>query len=79
MGWSIDTMKPGLDAIFANLNKQYTIFHVEATQPTIMIKHEGEIPVTVMKTIVGFFPEFVYVNFVPNTTFPVGQSIVETH
>ena len=79
MGWSVDLYRTDLDSIFAGLKKQYDIQHVEATNPTIMIKHEGEIPVSVMKTIVGFFPDFVYVNFVPNTTFPVGQSIAETH
>ncbi|KKN60906.1 hypothetical protein LCGC14_0527050 [marine sediment metagenome] len=79
MGWSIDLIRPGLDTIFGNLKKQYTVQHVEATNPTVMVKHEGEITLSIMKRIVGMFPEFVYMNFVPNSTFPTGQSIAETH
>lgn len=80
MGWSIDTIRPGLDATFASLDRKYTVQHVEATQPTVMIQYEGEeIPSSVMKTICAFFPDFVYVNFVPDTTFPIGQSIAKTH
>lgn len=78
MGWSIDIVKRDLDSIFAGLEKQYRIQHAEATQPTVMISHEGEIPLNVAKNIVGMFPEFVYVNFVPNTTFPTG-ALAETH
>lgn len=79
MGWSIDIHKPNLDKIFESLGKQYTIQHVEATQPEVMIRHEGEILLAIMKSIVALFPDFVYVYFVPNSTFPTGQSITETH
>jgi len=79
MGWCVDLYRPKLDTIFAGLEKQYSIQHVEATNPTIKIAHEGEIPLGTMKAIVDMFPEFVYVNFVPSSTFPLGQSIAETH
>ncbi|MBA7716308.1 hypothetical protein ES703_125378 [subsurface metagenome] len=79
MCWSIDLRKGDLDVIFQGLGKQFTAQHVEATNPTIRILHEGEIPLTTMRYIVDMFPEFVYVNFVPNSTFPTGQSIAETH
>lgn len=79
MGWSIDIHKPDLDAIFTGLEKQYTIQNISGETPAIRILYEGEIPHGVMKHIVGLFPEFVYVNFVPNSTFPIGQSIAETH
>ena len=79
MGWSIDIYKADLDSIFAGLKKQYTIQNINAETPAVMIKHEGEIPLNVMKGIVAMFPEFVYINFVPNSTFPVGSSIAETH
>ena len=79
MGWSIDLYRSELDAIFTGLEKQYSVQHVDAFNPTIRIMYEGEIPLTTMKYIVGMFPEIVYVNFVPNSTFPIGSSIVETH
>lgn len=79
MGWTIDLFRTDLDSIFKGLEKQYTIQHVEATQPTIRIMHEGDIPRNVMKGIVAMFPDFVYVNFVPNSTFPIGTTIMETH
>jgi len=79
MGWSIDLYKPDLDAIFAGLEKKYTVQYVDANIATVRIMHEGEMPRTTMKLILGMFPEFVYINFVPNSTFPVGSSIMETH
>ena len=79
MGWSIDLYRSELTEIFKGLEKQYSVQHVDAFNPTVRIMYEGEIPLTVMKFIVGMFPETVYVNFVPDSTFPIGQSIAETH
>ena len=80
MGWSIDLHKADLDSTFAGYERKYSIQYVEATNPTVRIIHEGDmLPVTTMRRILDMFPDFVYVNFVPNSTFPTGQSIAETH
>ena len=79
MGWSIDTVKVELDAIFAGLKVRYGIQHVESTQASVMIRHEGVIPPTIITHIVALFPEFVYVNFVPNSEFAEFQETAELH
>ncbi len=79
MGWSIDTVRTELDATFKGLGARYKIQHVESTQASVMIQHEGIVPPTVIKFIVSLFPEFVYVNFVPEASFPEFQETVETH
>jgi len=80
MGWSIDLVRNKLDDIFANMERKYQVTHPGGSTSTIMIQHEGDIPPPgVVKSIVALFPEFVYVDFVPNSTFPIGSSIVEKH
>ncbi len=79
MGWSIDTVKGDLDAIFRDLELMYKIQHVESTQASVMISHEKEIPINVIKHIVSLFPDFVYVNFVPNSTLLEVEDQAELH
>jgi len=80
MGWSIDLVRKELDSIFTNMERQYDITHPSSSTPIILIRHEGDIPPAgVVKSIVALFPEFVYVDFMPNSTFPLGSSIVEKH
>ena len=80
MGWSIDLVRKDLDSIFANMGREYDITHPGSSTPTIMIRHEGDIPPAgVVKAIIALFPEFVYVDFVPSSHFPLGSSIVEKH
>ncbi len=79
MGWSIDLYREELDSVFGNMGKKYQIKMVGAEIPWVMIQFEGDMPPTnVMKTIVAPFPESVYVEFVPNSTFPIGSSISKT-
>lgn len=81
MGWSIDLIRPRLEEVFTNLDssKRWDIQHVNASNPEVMVRYEGDIPNSVQQTIVNMLPEFVYVNFLPNQTFPLGESIAETH
>lgn len=80
MGWSIDLVRSELDNIFSNMDRQYDITRPGSSYPLIMIRHEGEIPPkNVVKSIVSLFPEDVYIEFVPNTTFPIGSTIAEKH
>ncbi len=80
MGWSIDLIRKELDSIFTNMEREYDITHPGSSTPTILIRFEGDMPpVGVVKAITALFPEFVYIDFVPNSTFPLGSSIVEKH
>ncbi len=80
MGWSIDTIRGDLDAIFRGLEKKYKIQHVESTQASVMISFEGDMPPpNVIKNIVASFPDFVYVNFVPNSTLLEVEDQAELH
>jgi len=80
MGWSIDLIRPDLDVIFKNMERQYDITHPETSSPTMMVRFEGDmLPKGVLISIVKLFPEFVYIHFMPNQTFPVGESIAEKH
>ena len=78
MGWSIDLAREDIDTLFSNMGKQYRLTHVGAETPMVMIQYEGEMDTKVKRTIVNLFPEFVYIEFVPNSTFPVGSSISRT-
>ena len=44
-------------------------------QKKIIVEYEGEIHVSTKKYIVSLFPEFVYVEFHPNTLFSVGTPV----
>lgn len=79
MGWSIDTIAEEIGNLFDNLNRKYRITHPGAETPIVMIQYEGEIPLTIKKTIVNLFPDYVYIDFVPNSTFPIGSSISPTN
>ena len=79
MGWSIDIVRDELDRLFGNMKIRYKITHPGSEAPMVMIQYEGEIPIKIKNIIVNLFPESVYINFVPNSTFPTGQTIAETH
>lgn len=80
MGWSVDLVRSDLDTIFSGMERQYDITHPETSSPTIMIRHEDDmLPKGVLVSIVKLFPEFVYLHFMPNQTFPVGESIALKH
>ena len=77
MAWSLATIVPELDLIFAQEEKKYRIQHPNALSPRIFIQHEGNIEKKVINTIVGLFPEGVYVDFFPNVTFSDSGQQVE--
>ena len=80
MGWSVDLVRPDLDTIFTGMERQYDITHPETSSPTMMIRFEGNLPpIGVLQSITKLFPEFVYLHFMPNQVFPVGQSIATKH
>jgi len=80
MGWSIDLVRKDLDSIFANMGVEYDITHPGSSTPTVLLRFEGDMPPPgVVKSMVALFPEFVYVDFLPNSTFPIGSSIAEKH
>jgi len=71
MGWSEKVFAPEIDAIFKKAKLKYTLRRVlqPGTNPVIQISHEKELDVPQMREIVDMFPDFVYVEFVPNTIF----------
>lgn len=70
MGWSEATAIPELSRIFKHLKLKYTMRRVQQASGTIvMIEHEGEIDIPSVRKILGLFPDFVYVEFVPNSNF----------
>ena len=66
MAWSIDVVKPQVDAIFESIGKDYTMTHPNAMSPRVFIQHEGELDVETKRLIVALFPENVYVDFFAN-------------
>lgn len=70
MGWSVEIIKPTLDAIFKEHGIKYDITHPDAMSPMVYITYEGKVSPEVIKFVVDLFPEFVYVDIKP-TTFPV--------
>lgn len=80
MGWSIDLVRRDLDKIFSNLKRQYDITHPGGAGQSVLLRFEGDIPPhDVIKSITFLFPDFVYVDFLPNQNFPLGQSIAQKH
>jgi len=75
VGWSEFTVRPELDRIFKKLKLKYSVRRVlqPGTNPVVQIHHENELDVPTMKEILGLFPDFVYVEFVPNTSFQEGN------
>lgn len=77
MGWSLDLYRPELDAIFNNLKLRYSMSHPDSPVPTVIIRHEGELPFKVVQSVTNIFPNFVYVNFMPSMT--IVENPVEEH
>jgi len=73
MGWSEFTAKPELEKIFKNLKVKYAKRRVLQPSPVIQIHHEGELDIPTIKEILDLVPDFVYVEFVPNTSFSDGN------
>lgn len=69
MGWSELTARPDVDRIFKRLKLKYRLRRVLQPDPVIQILHEGTIGISSIKSILSLFPDFVYVEFVPDTTF----------
>jgi len=70
MGWSIENIRPQVDALFANEGKRYAMQHPNALSPRVYIQHEGEISTEAKFALTSLFPEMVYIDFFPNMTFP---------
>lgn len=75
MAWSEFTAKPELDRIFKKLKFKYAMRRVlqPGTNPVVQIHHEQELDIPTIKEILDLFPDFVYVEFVPNTSFQEGN------
>ena len=69
MGWSIENVRPQLDAIFANEGKRYSIQHPQAMSPRVYLQHEGTVSDDTKWLITSLFPDEVYVDFFPNIIF----------
>jgi len=71
MGWSELAFAPEIDAVFKEAELKYKMRRVlqPGTNPVIQIMHEKELDVPQMRTIIDLFPDFVYVEFVPNSVF----------
>lgn len=70
MGWSELTAAPDIDRIFKKQKLKYTVRRVlQVHSPIIQILHEGKLPIPIINQILELFPEFVYVEFVPDTPF----------
>ena len=70
MGWSELTARPDVDRVFKRLKLKYTMRRVlQPNAVVVQILHEGELDIPSIKRIIDLFPEFVYVEFVPNTTY----------
>ncbi len=69
MGWSDYTARPAVEKIFKRAGKKCRLSWVSATYPQVRIQYEGRITFTVANEILALFPDFVYVEFVPDTKF----------
>jgi len=77
MGWSIDLYRDDVATIFGALEKQFSLSHPDTGGNNARLQYEGEIPLATKKVIASMFPDFVYVEFVPNTVFT--HEPAETH
>lgn len=68
MGWSVDNVRPQLDVLFKGT--RYNIQHPNALSPRVFLQHEGELSLEMKDSIIRLFPEFVYIDFFPNMSFP---------
>lgn len=71
MGWSELTAAPELDRIFKKLKLKYTMRRVlqPGTNPVVQIMHEKRLSISIINEILAFFPEAIYIEFVPDTVF----------
>ena len=70
MGWSEATAIPEVSRIFKKLKLKYTMRRVhQASGTVVMIEHQEEIDIPTVRKILGLFPDFVYIEFVPNSNF----------
>ena len=69
MGWSIDLYRNDIGAIFEALGRKWAIQHPDTGGDMVRIRYEGEIAPATKKVIAEMFPDFVYVEFVPNSKF----------
>jgi hypothetical protein len=73
MGWSELTAAPELHRIFTEHGLKYAMRRVLQPDPVIQISHEEELSIPTINSIIELFPDFVYVEFVPNTIFTYGD------
>lgn len=74
MGWSIENVRPQLNAIFAKEGKRYSIQHPDALSPRVYLQHEGKISTDTKWRISSLFPAEVYIDFFPDISF-VGEPV----
>jgi hypothetical protein len=72
MGWSIQIYKKELDKIFQSQGKKYSCHLIDSAHPKVIVEYEGTIYVVTKKLILALFPDFVYVDFHPDTLFAEG-------
>ena len=78
MAWSLATIVPKLDELFAQQNRKYRVQHPNALSPRIYIQYEGkELDTDTIESITGMFPDDVYVNFIHNVRFEDSGTEVE--
>lgn len=69
MGWSIDLVRNDIGVIFEALGRKWAIQHPDTGGDMARIRYEGEIPLATKKMMADMLPDFVYVEFVPNSKF----------
>jgi len=75
MGWSELAVAPEIDAIFKKAKLKYRMRRVlqPGTNPVVQIFHEDGLNISQIKEIIGMFPELVYIEFIPHSTFTEGD------
>ena len=66
MGWSVDTVRPGLNKVFKEAGTRYRITHPQSAHVGVVIEYLGDedLPTSFKRRLVELFPDFVYVDFV---------------
>ena len=70
MGWTETTARPEVERIFKKANLRYIMKRVVEPYPVVQIEHEKTLSISAVREILSLFPDFVYVEFVPNIRFP---------
>lgn len=70
MGWSIETIRAELDAVFGRAGIKYDVLHTTDVYPRVTITYDGDLPLLVLNYIVKLFPDNVYVD-IKRITFSV--------